>query len=203
MTDNYSSVSINQILKIPANPWFSKKELQQACRDGYLVSWKRPLNSGILQEWQISVESFSLYLRANEPYLGAFNAVPIQEETEANREVSRLVKYAKSHLSKANPMDESFTLRELSNIFGVPENQVAVFFMPKYSINYALRKILKPEIDAAEVVEFLKENQDHYSSLVERHNKLLNEGHPMEAPVRHLLSLYAYCMLCNKKNEDG
>lgn len=176
--------------------WFnSASEVSKECRDKKMFGWKP---SGHFQSWQIPADSLAYYLRYFPLFKESFTKIQLEG---LDPEMAKKVKTVKKYLDiKSNASNETYTITILSEIFGVPRNQIIVMFCSTepiwrrtlYSIPmYA--NLYSHSISIGKVIRYLEENPSWVDRLYERHQMALATGKTVtESLIRHLLMLFSY-----------
>lgn len=157
------------------------------CRDGELFGFKA--REGSFVPWTISTTSLAMYLKYHPIILQTvIEPSKITNFGDDDMKIVRAINGALSH----NTNDENYNYEQLSNIFGVPMNEImTVFKAPKSFFKLPFLSRLT-YISADDVCKTLNSNPQYVEKLQNRHKELLANGDIMESSARHLLMLYSY-----------
>lgn len=177
------------IAKISMKPGFSVDSVTRLCRNGKLYGFRK---DELFAPWQIPVDSFALYLQYNPILKISFLEMTMKEGEE---EMNIIYRTIRDFLNKdSDNTDESYTIQQLIDIFGYPENQIKTMLCDVSNVPFgiALLEKYRKRYSAIQILKVLSANPEQLEKLKDRHQMLLADGDYREGMVRHLLMLHTY-----------
>lgn len=169
------------------------KHIAALCRGKVIYAYR---DDSPFSSWVIPVQSFARFLRYYsvylEPYLNKYKT----GDNLGDDSMSRVIKSINKALDRDPKYNESYyTIPQLSDIFGLPENQIWSLFAPQKGIKRLILVAIpanRSKVSINHILEILDQNPDRLAKLEERHRTLLEQKDNREGSVRHILMLYAY-----------
>lgn len=195
-------LTTNDILILPFNSGFATRyELTAALRQRVMFAFK--VGEGKFATWRIPVESFALYLHLNPDYKQDFYEMWNQNNEiweEKDREMWKLTSPIWKALNRIQyPVEETFSLDDLSIIFNIPKNQVNAIFYPRKTFLDHLGK-QNPSVSWVKVADYMYCNRSVVDNVYEHWTQLRQRNDPYEGKIRHMLMLYEYYVGLKESN---
>lgn len=200
-------LTTKDIVSLPLGDFFQySRQVSELCRTKQLFAVKT--NTGRFAHWNIPTESFAMYLVFHTDEFIAF--LDMRQEylsywKERDDNMFKIVHSINQYLDKVSDMfDETYTAREIADIFDLPLNEVlsrffAVILLGK--IRVKIPPITKESsVSWRAVADYMHNDPDKVQYLYDKWEKLetarkqchIEKETDKEYKIRHLLMMYEY-----------